>query len=377
MAKNKTDIRYILNTHNALELTWIMNNICTNSCRYCPPVLWAGKNHHYEWEKAKSFLQRLMAAHKKIICSISGGEPTVSPFFPDVVKMMYENGHHIQVTTNGARTINYWRKIAPMIENISWSYHAAMMDEADEDAWIEKVVECHTMSNCGIRVMMDSDNWERCVNFCKKIEKTGGARYEVVRIYSEQAKATNIGETYTEEMENWLSSHGNLYVPPSEGLRELKKYGKREELRQKIIVSKKDGTVLEDHHVNLNDIVLTNNNVFTGWSCNIGLESLFVHFDGYVKKGNCLEGGNLFHIDEHEKYELPNTGEICTRSRCMCTTDVKISKSPMFDPESEYFKNTFNTFNDNEYESDYTILRQKENLSSLKKKDIIAVKEIT
>jgi organic radical activating enzyme len=373
MAKNKTDIRYILNTQNALELTWIMNNICTNSCRYCPPVLWAGKNHHYEWEKAKSFLQRLISSHKEIICSISGGEPTVSPFFPEVVKMMYDNGHHIQVTTNGARTINYWRKIAPMIDNISWSYHAAMMDETDENAWIEKVAECHTMTNCGVRVMMDSDNWDRCVNFCQKLKDTGKIRFEVVRIYAEQAQNANIGETYTEEMEKWLSENTNLYIPPNDNLRVLERPLTRKRLDQHIHVCKKDGTLLKDGEVDLNDIVLENNNAFTGWSCNIGLESLFVHYDGYVKKGNCLEGGNLFHIDEHENYELPNTGEICTRPRCMCTTDVKISKSPMFDPDSDYFKNTFNN---KEHQSDYNEKRRKENLALLKKKDIIAVKEI-
>lgn len=363
MAKNKTNIKYIQNTQDVLDLTWIMNNICTNSCRYCPPSLWAGKNHHYEWEHAKSFLQRLIDSHSKIVCNISGGEPTVSPFFPEVVKMMYENGHHIQITTNGARTIKYWRKIAPMIDNISWSYHAAMMEESDEDAWIEKVAECHTMSNCGIRVMMDSDNWERCVNFCKKIEKNGGARYEVVRILSEQANSTNVGEKYTKEMEEWLTAHEPTYDAKNDKRinRSLERDLTRDHLNQKITVVKKDGTTLKDSKVDLNNIVLSGNNVFTGWSCNIGLESLFVHFDGYVKKGNCLEGGNLFHLNEHEKYDLPNTGEICTRKQCMCTTDVKISKSPMFDPESEIYKNLFGT------PDPYTGKRQKENISLLKK----------
>ena len=367
MAKNKTNIKYIQNTQNALDLTWIMNNICTNSCRYCPPILWNGKNHHYEWEHAKTFLQRLIDTHKKIICSISGGEPTVSPFFPEVVKMMYDNGHYVQVTTNGARSFRYWEKIAPMIKHIAWSYHAAMMNETEEDEWIEKVVKCNNMTNCAIRVMMDSDHWNRCVNFIKKLEATASVKFEIVRILADQATTNNIGEMYTEEMEQWLINYSIAHIvwPPSDAVVQ------RDTLTRKITVHRTDGTIISDGNVDLNNIILTQNNTFTGWSCNIGLESLFVHFDGYVKKGNCLEGGNLFHINEHENYELPNTGEICTKKSCLCTTDVKISKSPMFDPETDFFQNNFNKKSSISWQSEYDKIRRQDNLSSIRREDTI------
>ena len=374
MAKNKTNIKYIQNTQNALDLTWIMNNICTNSCRYCPPTLWNGKNHHYEWEHAKTFLQRLIDTHKTIICSISGGEPTVSPFFPEVVKMMYDNGHYVQVTTNGARTFRYWEKIAPMIEHISWSYHAAMMDETEEDEWIKKVSQCNTMTKCSIRVMMDSDYWNKCVNFVGKLEAVASVSFELVRIVARQANAINVGEMYTEEMEKWMIDYPRWRAQSP--LRQLNR--QLPALNSSVNIQRTDGTIISDGDVDLNDIILTENNIFTGWSCNIGLESIFVHFDGYVKKGNCLEGGNLFHLNEHEQYELPNTGEICTRESCMCTTDVKISKSPMFDPETDFFKNTFIKKISNHRELEYDVIRRQDNLSSIKRVDnIIEAKNIT
>lgn len=372
MAKNNTNIKFIQNTQGALDLTWVMNNICTNSCRYCPPALWDGKNHHYEWEHAKSFMQRLMAAHEKIICSISGGEPTVSPFFPELVKMLHDNGHHIQVTTNGARTIRYWEKIAPMIDNISWSYHAAMMNEADEDEWIEKVAHCHTLTRCGIRVMMDSDHWDRCVNFVGKLKAADCANFEIVRLLADQAGTSNIGEMYTEEMEKWMTHYPNVYHATTQPL------DKPQPLDQLVEVHKTDGKIISDGEVDLNNIVLTENNRFTGWACNIGLESLFIHYNGYVKKGNCLEGGQLFHLNEHENYELPNSGEICTRKSCMCTTDVKISKSPMFDPDTKFFQNTFMGDSNDSWLTSYEKNRRNDNLKSLRRQGkIIEARNIT
>jgi organic radical activating enzyme len=78
---------------NTMLLTWIINNICNNHCAYCPPILHTGKNHHYEWEKAKEFLYRLFSHYPRIHCSISGGEPTLSPFFKELVEIFYENNH--------------------------------------------------------------------------------------------------------------------------------------------------------------------------------------------------------------------------------------------------------------------------------------------
>jgi organic radical activating enzyme len=75
---------------NTMLLTWITNNICNNHCAYCPPILHTGKNHHYEWEKAKEFLYRLFSHYPRIHCSISGGEPTLSPFFKELVEIFYE-----------------------------------------------------------------------------------------------------------------------------------------------------------------------------------------------------------------------------------------------------------------------------------------------
>jgi hypothetical protein len=260
-----------------------------------------------------------------------------------------------------------------MIGHISWSYHAAMMTEAEEDEYLKKVFQCYSLTNGTMRVLMDSDRWDRCVNFVRKLETAANVRFEIVRILPGQAQTTNIGEMYTEEMEQWMDN----YSPPRINTIHRDRRGLADHSR-KVNVHRTDGTIISDGAVDLNNILLTQNNIFTGWSCNIGLESLFVHYDGYVKKGNCKEGGNLFHINDHEKYELPNTGEICTQEYCMCTTDVRISKSPMFDPETDFFQNNFKKESRNSWESEYDKIRSQDNISSIiRKNNIIEARNIT
>jgi hypothetical protein len=78
-----------------------------------------------------------------------------------------------------------------------------------------------------------------------------------------------------------------------------------------------------------NHLISSGQSFFTGWACSIGLESLYINYDGQVRKGNCRQGGNLFHIDNHVNHQLPSEGEICVMDRCTCPTDIVVSKFPV------------------------------------------------
>jgi hypothetical protein len=95
-----------------------------------------------------------------------------------------------------------------------------------------------------------------------------------------------------------------------------------------------DGTIDMDGDTNY--LISTEQTDFRGWSCNIGLESLFVLYDGWVKKANCNQGGYMFHINNHAEHELPTTTEICTQTLCHCGTDVLITKARMLAPDHPY-----------------------------------------
>ena len=64
--ENKTPVVKIQRrTPGVMAVTWVINNICTNACLYCPPNLHKGKNHHYDWENAKRFWQILLEKYEQ------------------------------------------------------------------------------------------------------------------------------------------------------------------------------------------------------------------------------------------------------------------------------------------------------------------------
>jgi hypothetical protein len=71
-------------------------------------------------------------------------------------------------------------------------------------------------------------------------------------------------------------------------------------------------------------IMNNKSNNFKGWECGIGLESLFVNYDGNVQRGNCGVGGIIGNIAND--IDWPNESVTCNKSECHCVADLLISK---------------------------------------------------
>lgn len=327
---------------NALQLTWILNNICTNHCDYCVPTLHMGTNHHYEWDHARAFIERLFDRYPSIHCTISGGEPTLSPFFPEMVKMFFDRGHTVGITTNGSRSLRYFEEIAPMLSYICFSYHPSYHD----DGFYEKALMASQHCNVTVRVMMDSRHWQRSVDMYNMCINSKTLNTEPVKILAEVSTRTGVGEEYTPEQLDWINNNFLVTVPFSIKNPNWKRANIGAEFYYDDGTFERDGDSVK--------LVTTGQTDFRGWACNIGLESLFVHWDGRVKKGNCMQGGLLFHVNEHEQHPLPTRAEICYQNLCSCGTDVLISKVPVYDKNDDIVqKNSVyrQVFNQEEYKN--------------------------
>ncbi len=68
-----------------------------------------------------------------------------------------------------------------------------------------------------------------------------------------------------------------------------------------------------------------NMNQFKGWTCNAGLESLMINWDGEVHRATCRVGGSLGNI-----YQGTFTEQLqpisCTRDWCTCAADIPLTK---------------------------------------------------
>jgi len=318
---NGKKIVAIKNLSNTLLLTWVINNICTNHCSYCPSNLHTGTNHHYEWDQAKKFLQDCFSKYGRIQCNLSGGEPTVSPFFKELVNLIYDNGGVTNLTTNLVRKKEYWADIADKLCSIAVSYHPEFMEtKAKEDELIDKILYLNDLTRVTARVMMHPDYWDQCYSFYKRLEALNtGFCMEMVRILPN----FGVGEPYciidyTEEQNDILNNtppvlkfHNNL--PPSF----------RHNMTKSNFVHD-DGS---EQHLDFGVASTLENNKLTnfqGWSCDIGLESLFVHYNGNVQKGNCFEGGFIGNITTGINW--PTEPQICGKDICHCIADVLISK---------------------------------------------------
>jgi hypothetical protein len=197
-----------------------------------------------------------------------------------------------------------------------------------------KVLAAARHTSVSIRVMMDSRYWDDAVKFYEEATTHDVfSSIEPVRILAEMA-GRHIGDDYSEEQLQWMADHDG-----SQKYRGKNVPWQNYKAKPSSNVSTfyyDDGTV--EPSGDSNYLISTGQNDFRGWACNIGLESLFIHFDGWVKKGNCHQGGNLFHIDDYETNEFPTAAEICLQDICHCGTDVLISKAKVFDVDSDYVR---------------------------------------
>ena len=85
-----------------------------------------------------------------------------------------------------------------------------------------------------------------------------------------------------------------------------------------------DGTI--DEYGDANELVNKGKNDFRGWSCDIGLKSLFVDYNGSIRKANCRQGDIVGYLQKQDDIVWPKQPEICSIKRCHCSTDVYVDK---------------------------------------------------
>ncbi len=298
---------------SAFYLTWIINNICTNQCSYCPTDLHTGKNHNYDWNNARKFFDILFEKYGKVFCSVAGGEPSLSPFLPEIVKKFYDHGSGITITTNGAKTIDYWKNISPYISSINFSWHPQFVD----NNFLEKVLVASKNTRVSVRIMMYKDYWQKSVdafNFYKNIQDID--TITPVRIYNWNGSIDQEAHQYEKYQLEWFDQNTSVFYNKSR--LEITTPGSN----VKFYYSDNTSVHWPDitKHINQG---YTN---FKNYTCEIGIKSLYVDWRGNIYRGNCLEGGQIGNINLPDDIQWPNNSIICGQNLCSCGTDVIINK---------------------------------------------------
>jgi hypothetical protein len=74
-----------------------------------------------------------------------------------------------------------------------------------------------------------------------------------------------------------------------------------------------------------NDVIKLHLNKYNGWTCNAGIESLMINWDGDVHRATCRVGGSLGNIYEGD-FVAPSEPMTCDRNFCTCAADIPLTK---------------------------------------------------
>jgi len=304
-----TKFSKVVNRSEIFRLTWIINNICTQHCDYCPSYLNSGQNHHYDFSDAERFVLKLFEHHPRIHTIISGGEPTVSPWFKDLTRLLKSRPQNtVAVSSNAARPGAYWQDSA--VDMISLSYHP----QYHRDDFVQRVQDTQAaVPDIMVRVMMDPRRWDQCEIMYQRLLEETTAGVEVVRIVDWGAETPQ----YNAVQSQWLAA--NRHRSPD--IHRLSASTPHPNISD---IHSTSGELVYANEYWPNRLINEQTNRFTGWQCNIGLESLFVQFDGSVRRGNCEQGGYIGRITED--FELPQAPVTCRQIWCRCDTDQLITK---------------------------------------------------
>jgi hypothetical protein len=97
-------------------------------------------------------------------------------------------------------------------------------------------------------------------------------------------------------------------------------------------IKEQDATVLgncvidNSQIIHANDIIKLHLNKYKGWTCNAGIESLMINWDGEIHRATCRVGGSLGNIYQ-DTFVGPTNPITCTRDWCTCAADIPISKT--------------------------------------------------
>lgn len=297
----------VISDYQRHYLTWIINNICTNHCRYCPEYLHAGKNHHYQWAEAEQFIDQLLEQHPMVHLVISGGEPTVSPFLPQLLKKFAHPEHYVGVSSNGVRKPEYWDGLD--VENLGLSYHPSF----HEDNWIKKADTARQyVKQVTVHLMMDPNYWDHCLIIHDQMQQD--AEFSVVPTMIVDW-GTDYQAHYTPDQLQWFLDNPALY---------RNTWNDPLMLRHSDIVNNQDQSALPNTQTWALELINRRENNFSGWQCDIGIRSTFVQFDGSWRRGNCEQGGYQGWI--RDGYRPANTPVVCGYTECQCLTDIVIPK---------------------------------------------------
>ena len=281
---------------NSIKIEWNLGKRCNYDCSYCPASIHDNSSQHTDIEILKSAVDKLMTLGKPIRLSFTGGEPCVHPKFLELVKYCKHVGiTWISVTTNGTMPYEFYSALD--VDQIVFSIHLEY-DWKRVFNTVESVVEL-TNKKVIAQIMAHHDHMPAVLQL--------------------RAKCLLAEIPNTIRRIRWTEGDRDLFDDMRYNLTDL------EWLKEQESTVKGNCVIDDTQIIHANDVIKLHLNKYKDWTCNAGLESLMINWDGEVHRATCRVGGSLGNIYD-STFLQPLDPIICDRNFCTCAADIPITK---------------------------------------------------
>lgn len=326
-----------------ISVNWFIGKRCNYDCSYCSSYIHDNFSPHIKKEYAMQFVKNLndygKQQRKKIKLAYTGGEPFVHPDFLNILKYTKNNCEQIDkiiVTSNGSLPIKLYIESLKYLTHLTISLHLEESENVLNDT-IEKIIFL-TKNNNGVfittNLMAVPTKFDMIEKFIKVFEKND-VNYTLLKINPRDAdhdihgkksdlnKKIPILKDYRnvkkEQTINLEEKYKNYYSKEEDEYLKTFNYGKK--IWNDIRLYDKNNNYQD---TNTEILKFKNLNKWKGWTCYIGIDSLYIHHDGSVFGGFCMQGKNLGNIKD--KIIFLSNPTICPLESCNCTTDMTVRK---------------------------------------------------
>lgn len=280
----------------AIKVEWNLGKRCNYDCSYCPASIHDNFSPHVPLATAKKVIDSLKQLNKPIRLSLTGGEPTVHPQFEEILMYARQSGFWVSVTTNGTRKEGWYLKqpVHQWVFSVHFEYDWTRVAKT-----IEHVYNTWDRDSIVVNIMAHHDKMDEV--------KMLAGHFELLAI------PFNIRRI------RWTEGDHDLFDDMRYNLNDL------EWILEQSSTVKPNVVIDESKHYHANDVIKLHLNKYKDWTCNAGLESLMINWDGEVHRATCRVGGSLGNIYE-DTFVAPSDPVICTRDWCTCAADIPITK---------------------------------------------------
>lgn len=278
-----------------IKIEWNLGKRCNYDCSYCPSSIHDNTSKHTDIEILKRAVDKIAELKKPVRLSFTGGEPCVHPKFSELIHYCKSKGiSWISVTTNGTLPFSFYNELP--VDQFVISIHF-------EYDWT-KVVDT-------IQKLAEFSDKKLVSQIMAHHEHMLNARLAYGMLSSKQIPATVRRIRWTEGDHDLFDDM--RYHP--------------DDLSWILSVSAtvSENCVIDDSTlIHANDVIKLHMNQYNGWSCNAGIESLMINWDGEVYRATCRVGGSLGNINT--TFKIPNAPITCDRNWCTCAADIPLTK---------------------------------------------------